>query len=377
MMGARKTGEMIFRFSIIIAAISWCVDCYIEDLCPNCNLYQDSAEVRSHCAYPCQCANRDPVCEPGVPHTRDGCGCCPVCARQDGDPCDGIAVCDQRKGLVCQYDDYYSPAGICRVVKGLPCTVYNKTYDNGETFRLDCRTQCTCQNGTYACASLCPQENISPQGLCRHPRLVEVPGQCCREWMCDNVNMERPPNCEALVTPWAECSSQCGLGLSRRVSNANEACKPNNETRLCQIRPCHSPPLVNAKYARHHHIRKGHECKATIKSTTPVRLKFGDCRSRKTFHPKRCGGACPSTSGGGGGGNSGIVCAPELSTTVKVEFLCRSPVEGHDRLDGAVPGDDLWEPVHRPFSATADDYVHSVYVDVEWIVKCTCRRHAD
>lgn len=68
-------------------------------------------------------------------------------------------------------------------------------------------------------------------------------------------SVERPPNCEALVTPWAECSSQCGLGLSRRVSNANEACKPNNETRLCQIRPCHSPPLVNAKYARHHHIR--------------------------------------------------------------------------------------------------------------------------
>ncbi|KAF0746399.1 protein CYR61, partial [Aphis craccivora] len=70
--------------------------------------------VRSHCAYPCQCTNRDPVCEPGVPHTRDGCGCCPVCARQDGDPCDGIAVCDQRKGLVCQYDDYYSAAGVCR-----------------------------------------------------------------------------------------------------------------------------------------------------------------------------------------------------------------------------------------------------------------------
>jgi hypothetical protein len=99
----------------------------------------------------------------------------------------------------------------------------------------------------------------------------------------------------------------------------------------------------------------------------PMRLKFGDCRSRKTFHPKRCGGACPAH----------VECAPELSTTVKVEFLCRSPVEGHDRLDGAVPGDDLWEPVHRPFSATADDYVHSVYVDVEWIVKCTCRRHAD
>jgi hypothetical protein len=43
------------------------------------------------------------------------------------------------------------------------------------------------QNGTYACASLCPQEYISPQGSCRHPRLVELPGQCCREWMCDSA----------------------------------------------------------------------------------------------------------------------------------------------------------------------------------------------
>lgn len=39
------SGEMIVRVSVIIAAISWCADCYIEDLCPNCNLYQDSAEV--------------------------------------------------------------------------------------------------------------------------------------------------------------------------------------------------------------------------------------------------------------------------------------------------------------------------------------------
>jgi hypothetical protein len=30
-------------------------------------------------------------------------------------------------------------------IKGLPCTVYNRTYDNGETFLLDCRTQCACQ----------------------------------------------------------------------------------------------------------------------------------------------------------------------------------------------------------------------------------------
>lgn len=30
-------------------------------------------------------------------------------------------------------------------IKGRPCFVENETYDNGETFMLDCRTQCTCQ----------------------------------------------------------------------------------------------------------------------------------------------------------------------------------------------------------------------------------------
>ncbi|KAL4092044.1 hypothetical protein QTP88_026618 [Uroleucon formosanum] len=38
------SGEMIVWFSVIIATIGWCVDCYIEDLCLNCNLYPDSAE---------------------------------------------------------------------------------------------------------------------------------------------------------------------------------------------------------------------------------------------------------------------------------------------------------------------------------------------
>ncbi|VVC43269.1 Hypothetical protein CINCED_3A001113 [Cinara cedri] len=38
-------GEMIVWFSVIfVATVGWLVDGYIEDLCPNCNLYQDSAE---------------------------------------------------------------------------------------------------------------------------------------------------------------------------------------------------------------------------------------------------------------------------------------------------------------------------------------------
>lgn len=40
------SGEMIVWCSVVfVATVGWLVDGYIEDLCPNCNLYQDSAEV--------------------------------------------------------------------------------------------------------------------------------------------------------------------------------------------------------------------------------------------------------------------------------------------------------------------------------------------
>lgn len=32
----------------------------------------------------------------------DGCGCCRVCARRLGEPCDHLHVCDPSQGLVCQ-----------------------------------------------------------------------------------------------------------------------------------------------------------------------------------------------------------------------------------------------------------------------------------
>ncbi|KAJ8965868.1 hypothetical protein NQ317_011966 [Molorchus minor] len=80
-------------------------------------------------------------------------------------------------------------------------------------------------NGTYGCSSLCPQEHILP--ICQHPRLVEIPGQCCREWMCDSQTAEQPPSCQPAFSRWSTCSNACGTGLSTRRSNLNARCQPN------------------------------------------------------------------------------------------------------------------------------------------------------
>ncbi|KAF6202393.1 hypothetical protein GE061_004792 [Apolygus lucorum] len=271
-----------------------------------------------------------------------------TCRKQEGEPCDYTTSCDH--GLSCQYSNALDTVGVCKEIKGLPCSVFNQTYENGETFRLDCRTECTCQNGRYACASLCPKENISPLGsTCSHPRLVEVPGQCCREWMCDSHSAERPPDYE--WSPWSSCSDSCGAGLSRRTGNS-PLCRPTNETRLCQLRPCPGPFTHQSK--PYHRLRKGHECKATRKVSRRVRLRFASCLSIKRYRPKWCGDCTDST------------CLPELSSTLKVPMLCRQP---EDTMEDVTQGGDLWAPVDRQLTPA---YYHPINVQVEWISKCEC-----
>ncbi|XP_049818338.1 CCN family member 4 [Aethina tumida] len=311
------------------------------------------ADNQPRCPYPCTCPVVGQACEQ-----------CEECPRQAGEPCSEDRPCDQQRGLVCRYR-HGDSEGVCRESTGVPCVVYNKTYEHGETFTLDCRTQCACQNGTYGCSSLCPQEHISPRGNCQHPRLVEVPGQCCREWMCDSQTAEQPPSCQPSFSRWSACSSTCGSGLSSRRSNLNARCQPATETRICQTRRCQDTqlPPANDHHNRQHHLRRGHECKATHRLSSAVYLRFGPCRSRKRFRPKYCG-VCPVP---------GMVCQPSLSTTVKVDFICEGSQSSENASDllpeYMEPEEDLWADESPP---KPDALSKVLTVLVQWVLKCRC-----
>lgn len=55
------------------------------------------------CRRPCYCPWVPPRCPRGSSLVLDGCGCCKVCARRLGEPCDFLHVCDRSQGLVCDY----------------------------------------------------------------------------------------------------------------------------------------------------------------------------------------------------------------------------------------------------------------------------------
>jgi len=67
----------------------------------------------SQCNYPCKCTNTELRCKAGVNVVKDGCDCCYMCARQQGDLCDYKDKCDDEKGMYCDFR-FQGERGICR-----------------------------------------------------------------------------------------------------------------------------------------------------------------------------------------------------------------------------------------------------------------------
>ncbi|XP_027501836.1 WNT1-inducible-signaling pathway protein 2 isoform X1 [Corapipo altera] len=138
------------------------------------------------CRRPCYCPWVPPRCPRGSPLVLDGCGCCKICARRLGEPCDFLHVCDQSQGLVCDYST--APAGTggtCNFEDDEEgCEVNGRVYRDGEIFQPSCKLQCRCLDGGFTCIPLCQEDVRLPTPDCPYPRRVEIPGKCCPEWIC-------------------------------------------------------------------------------------------------------------------------------------------------------------------------------------------------
>ncbi|KAL9908887.1 cellular communication network factor protein Ccn isoform 2-T7 [Glossina fuscipes fuscipes] len=303
------------------------------------------------------------------------------------------------------------------------CNVANTTYAHGETFKLDCKTQCVCENGRHACSSLCPKEQLpAPEDTisCRSPRLVEVPGHCCKMWLCENPIADVYATCHnSSSSPWTPCSNACGLGISTRFTTTTAGCSQLNNLRLCENRKCvntnnrsevqtnnnnNNNNNNNSKMrSKHrilhnlilssddkngenydkpqHKIRKGHECRS-LQRLGPARVRLGKCVSRKLYRPKLCG-RCHDIR---------KCCVPSVSTTIQVELLCPlnaidpiSYVEQQQRQQhhqGFLHGPQaavtpLWdtrslEPIDQEFLQSHQIQIENKFIAVEWILKCEC-----
>ncbi|NWR48567.1 WISP2 protein, partial [Regulus satrapa] len=218
------------------------------------------------CRRPCYCPWVPPRCPRGSPLVLDGCGCCKICARRLGEPCDFLHVCDQSQGLVCDYSSASAgTGGTCNCEHSVPIfptdtpTLQPSTQPSSSQdltwLQASCSTTRECLDGGFTCIPLCQEDVRLPTPDCPYPRRVEIPGKCCPEWICEAPDQHllrdaravspllRHP-CQEWGTEWSACSATCGLGFATRVSNQNRQCRLETQRRLCMARPCPALPAA-------------------------------------------------------------------------------------------------------------------------------------
>ncbi|KAF4804724.1 WNT1-inducible-signaling pathway protein 3 [Turdus rufiventris] len=143
------------------------------------------------CRWPCRC-QPVPACTPGVSLLKDGCGCCKVCAKQAGEPCNEADVCDPHKGLYCDYsgDEPRYETGVCAYLVAVGCELNGVYYANGQTFQPNQLYKCLCVSGTIGCTPVFA------------PRLAGSP--------CARVPGTKKPG-----------QSICGLGQHKQLQSTN------------------------------------------------------------------------------------------------------------------------------------------------------------
>ncbi|XP_067832396.1 CCN family member 3-like [Heptranchias perlo] len=277
------------------------------------------------CSSPCKCPKDAPRCSPGVRLALDGCGCCRVCAKQAGEVCTESDTCDSHQGLQCDHSaDSRHGLGVCIAHEGNICMYDGVVYRNGETFQPSCKYQCSCKDGLIGCVPRCNLDVLLPGPDCPFPKQVQMPGECCEQWVCDHKeeapiggfamaayrqeatyeldSLNPSLNCIQQTTQWSACSKTCGMGISTRVTNKNRRCDMVKQTRLCEVRPCGDYKVT---------VKKGKKCVRTSKANKPTRFEYKDCISVQSYKPKYCG-VC----------NDGRCCTPHSTKTFQLDLKC-------------------------------------------------------
>ncbi|XP_028854805.1 WNT1-inducible-signaling pathway protein 2-like [Denticeps clupeoides] len=284
------------------------------------------------CARPCQCPGPTPHCPHAVPLVRDGCQCCMVCARQAGEPCTDVHVCDSRRGLRCDFSaSFPGGPGECVSLNSLGCELHGVRYREGQTFQPSCAQLCRCMGGGLSCVPLCPEEVQQPDDSCPHPQLLRQPGSCCPQWACDGLEDASSPETSAAgvarqsaplppqlpgvgqdapcldqTSNWGPCSHSCGPGLSTRTSYS-AACHHQTHARLCQVRPCQAAQALPGRGTP----LGPAECRSSYRSPVPVLLQHQGCHSARALRPVLCG-LC----------SDGRCCSPRRTRSAQVLFRC-------------------------------------------------------
>lgn len=69
----------------------------------------------------------------------------------------------------------------------LVCEVNGVTYQDGQSFQPSCNTYCHCKGGGVTCVPTCANDIRLPTPDCPNPQHVLLPGKCCKEWVCENL----------------------------------------------------------------------------------------------------------------------------------------------------------------------------------------------
>uniref|UniRef100_A0A8C9FNY7 Cellular communication network factor 6 n=1 Tax=Pavo cristatus TaxID=9049 RepID=A0A8C9FNY7_PAVCR len=258
------------------------------------------------CHWPCQCPPV-PTCSPGVSLLKDGCGCCKACAKQAGEVCNEVDVCDPHKGLYCDYsqDEPRYETGVCAYLVAVGCELNGIYYLNGQTFQPNPLYKCLCISGTIGCTPIfTPKLAASPcssgTGRKKTGQTVCGPGQNKQLQSINYRRMSGVPCYAGNNSVHEPCPIQCPCYSSQGDCILQK--RKRKQAHLCFKIIIPSIP-------------KGKTCQPTFQLPRAEKLFFSGCSTTQSYKLTFCG-VCTDKR----------CCVPNKSKMITLHFEC--PNEG-------------------------------------------------